>query len=104
MRRRDLLAGGAAALSARALMPSAAFAQSRYPERSIRLVVPFPPGGGFDAVARPWAEKMKTLLGTVVGTSIGLVQGYFGGLVDNVVVSRKEIPGAMEKTSLITEK
>jgi ATP-dependent protease ClpP protease subunit len=24
------------------------------------------------------------------------------GLVDNVVVSRKEIPGAMEKTSLLT--
>src|SRR4029077_8254942 len=62
----------------RALTPSAAFAQSRYPERPIRLVVPFPPGGGFDAVARPWAEKMKTLLGTVVvenqgggGSSLG---------------------------------
>jgi ATP-dependent Clp protease, protease subunit len=26
------------------------------------------------------------------------------GLVDNVVVSRKEIPGAMEKSSLITDK
>jgi ATP-dependent protease ClpP protease subunit len=24
------------------------------------------------------------------------------GLVDNVVVSRKEIPGAMDKTSLLT--
>jgi len=66
MRRRDLLAGGSAALSARALIPSPAFAQSTYPERPIRLVVPFPPGGGYDAVARPWAEKMKTLLGTVV--------------------------------------
>src|SRR5499426_1839441 len=78
MRRRDLLAGGSAALSARALIPSPAFAQSRYPERPIRLVVPFPPGGGYDAVARPWAEKMKTLLGTVVvenqgggGSSLG---------------------------------
>ena len=59
-------------------MPSSAFAQSAYPERPIRLVVPFPPGGGYDAVARPWAEKMKTLLGTVVvenqgggGSSLG---------------------------------
>lgn len=78
MRRRDLLAGGSAALSARALQPSSVFAQSRYPERPIRLVVPFPPGGGYDAVARPWADKMKTLLGTVVvenqgggGSSLG---------------------------------
>jgi ABC-type uncharacterized transport system substrate-binding protein len=26
-------------------------------------VVPFPPGGAFDAVGRPWADKMKPLLG-----------------------------------------
>jgi tripartite-type tricarboxylate transporter receptor subunit TctC len=78
MRRRDLLAGSLAALSARALMPSPALAQAKFPERPIRLVVPFPPGGGYDAVARPWADKMKTLLGTVVvenqgggGSSLG---------------------------------
>ena len=78
IRRRDLLALGLAALSARSLTPHPAFAQSKYPERPIRLVVPFPPGGGYDAVARPWAEKMKPLLGTVVvenqgggGSSLG---------------------------------
>ena len=42
-----------------------------YPTRPIRLVVPFPPGGAFDAVGRPWAEKMKPLLGTVVVENIG---------------------------------
>src|SRR5437868_14607079 len=46
------------------------WAQS-YPSRPIRLVIPFPPGGAFDAVGRPWAEKMKPLLGTVVVESIG---------------------------------
>ena len=42
-----------------------------YPSRPIRLVVPFPPGGAFDAVGRPWAEKMKPLLGTITIENIG---------------------------------
>jgi tripartite-type tricarboxylate transporter receptor subunit TctC len=78
MRRRDLLALGSAALSSHALIPRPAFAQSSYPERPIRLVVPFPPGGGYDAVGRPWADKIKPLLGTIVvenqgggGSSLG---------------------------------
>src|SRR5256714_7991378 len=42
-----------------------------YPTRPIRLVIPFPPGGAFDAVGRPWADKMKGLLGTLVVENIG---------------------------------
>jgi tripartite-type tricarboxylate transporter receptor subunit TctC len=42
-----------------------------YPTRPIRLVVPFPPGGAFDFVGRPWADKMKPLVGTVVIENIG---------------------------------
>ena len=78
MRRRDLLALGVAALAARSLTVQPAVAQSKYPDRPIRLVIPFPPGGGYDAVGRPWAEKMKSVLGTVVvenqgggGSSLG---------------------------------
>ncbi|TMK19942.1 MAG: tripartite tricarboxylate transporter substrate binding protein [Alphaproteobacteria bacterium] len=78
MRRRDLLALGVAALVARSLTLQPAVAQSKYPDRPIRLVIPFPPGGGYDAVGRPWAEKMKSVLGTVVvenqgggGSSLG---------------------------------
>jgi tripartite-type tricarboxylate transporter receptor subunit TctC len=67
-RRRFLhLAAGAAALPA---VSRIARAQA-YPTRPIRLVIPFPPGGAFDAVGRPWAEKMKPLLGTVVVENIG---------------------------------
>jgi len=46
-------------------------AAQNYPTRPIRLVVPFPPGGAFDALGRPWAEKMKPLLGTIVVENIG---------------------------------
>jgi tripartite-type tricarboxylate transporter receptor subunit TctC len=67
-RRRFLyLAAGAAALAA---ISPIARAQT-YPTRPIRLVIPFPPGGAFDAVGRPLADKMKPLLGTVVIENIG---------------------------------
>jgi tripartite-type tricarboxylate transporter receptor subunit TctC len=54
------LAGCAAALAGGARMAAAA-----YPERPIRLVLPFPPGGVFDIVGRPWADKVKVSLGSV---------------------------------------
>lgn len=34
-----------------------------YPDRQVRLVVPFPPGGGADTTARMLAEKMSERLG-----------------------------------------
>jgi tripartite-type tricarboxylate transporter receptor subunit TctC len=61
------LAAGAAALPG---VSRIARAQA-YPERPIRLVVPFPPGGAYDGLARPWAEKIKPLLGTVIIENIG---------------------------------
>jgi tripartite-type tricarboxylate transporter receptor subunit TctC len=74
-RRRFLhLAAGAAALPA---VSRTACAQA-YPTRPIRLVVPFPPGGAFDFVGRPWADKVKALLGTVVVESTGGGGGSLG--------------------------
>ena len=40
----------------------AAIAQA-YPVKPVRLIVPFPPGGGFDAIGRPYAERLGTALG-----------------------------------------
>src|SRR5882672_3233405 len=68
------LAASAVALPA---ISRTAVAQN-YPTRPIRLVVPLPPGGGFDALGRLWAEKMKPLLGTVVVENIGGGGGSLG--------------------------
>ena len=70
MKRRDLLALGAVAFSASALAQTA-LAQSKYPDRPIRLIVPFAPGGLYDSTARPWAESVKPHLGTVVVENMG---------------------------------
>jgi tripartite-type tricarboxylate transporter receptor subunit TctC len=90
MQRRDLLVALAGALLApRALTPRPASAQSKYPDRPIRLVVPFPPGGGYDAVGRPWAEKMKPLLGSVVVEN----QGGAGSSLGAAAVARARPDG-----------
>jgi tripartite-type tricarboxylate transporter receptor subunit TctC len=60
MNRRDVLALGLASLA------TSAFAQTRYTDRPIKLVVPFSPGGATDVVGRLWAERMKATLGTVI--------------------------------------
>ena len=44
---------------------STVHAQS-YPNRPIRLVVPYPPGGGTDVVARTLAQKMNEVMGQPV--------------------------------------
>src|SRR5262245_35127857 len=54
-----------AALLIVALGAPAAFAQS-YPAKTIRIIVPYPPGGGTDTAARLIAQKMSTSLGRSV--------------------------------------
>ena len=49
-------------LAALLAVPLLALAQT-YPSKPIRLVVPYPPGGGLDLFARPFAQKVTELLG-----------------------------------------
>src|SRR5258706_2147921 len=69
LRRRTFLQWALGVAGAHAL-PWVAHAQG-YPARPVRFVIPFPPGGAFDAVGRPLADKLKSLLGTVVVENLG---------------------------------
>jgi tripartite-type tricarboxylate transporter receptor subunit TctC len=89
MRRREVLTLGLAALSGPVAMTGAARGEAHFPERPIRLVVPFPPGGVYDAVGRPWADRMKTSLGTVVVENMGGA----GGVLGAAAVSRAQPDG-----------
>ena len=62
--RRRLL--GAAGLAALPLGSMPVGAQARWPERPVKLVVPFPPGGNSDALGRVVAERLRDLLGQSV--------------------------------------
>jgi tripartite-type tricarboxylate transporter receptor subunit TctC len=44
------------------LLPFASAAQD-WPNRPIKMIVPFPPGGGTDTVARPLSAKLSEILG-----------------------------------------
>jgi len=51
------------ALVALQFTPDAAHAQSKFPERTLRLVVPFAPGGVNDIIGRRWAQDLSKALG-----------------------------------------
>ncbi len=85
MNRRNFITSGLACVSAAAL-PRPAFA---YPDRPIKLIVPFSPGGATDVAARLWAEKVKPVLGTVVIEN----KGGGGGVIGATEVARSPADG-----------
>jgi len=62
MRRRNLLVLAGAALAAGTLSGVAASA-AEWPEKPVKLIVPYAPGGASDILARPWAELLTKAFG-----------------------------------------
>lgn len=87
LHRRQVLQWAAGAVALHKISP--AFSQTKFPERPIRLVIPFPPGGVYDTVGRPLAEQMKPSLGTIVVEN----QGGAGGSVAFASVARSRPDG-----------
>jgi tripartite-type tricarboxylate transporter receptor subunit TctC len=55
-------------------------AQAQYPDRPLRLIVPFPPGGGNDILARAVGQRMAEILGQqVIVDNRGGAGGLVGG-------------------------
>jgi tripartite-type tricarboxylate transporter receptor subunit TctC len=89
MRRRDVLTLGLSSVSMASLNMFPAFAQANYPEQPIRLIVPRAAGGVVDVVARLWADRVKSQLGTVVIEN----QGGGGGTIAAATVARAKPDG-----------
>lgn len=65
-RRHALTALAAGAASAALSQVAPAFAQADFPNRPLRVIVPQPPGGGFDFVARQLGERLSRRVGQSV--------------------------------------
>src|SRR5262249_11797617 len=93
MNRRKVLTGAAAS----ALLIGTRIARADWPERLVRLVVPFPPAGAIDVVARLVAPKLQQLWGkeVVIENKPGA-----GGNIGNELVARAAPDG---HTLLLTQ-
>ena len=85
-----LFAALAGVLAVLAAGPAIAQATDRYPDKPIRIMAPYAPGGNIDVTARIIAEKLKDVLGVTV-----LVENKAGasGMIGSDVVARSAPDG-----------
>ena len=86
-RRQGLVALAALALTA--AVPLAAQAQA-YPDKPVRFVVPYPPGGGTDVIARIVQQKLSAALGQQINIEN---KGGAGGSVGTEAVAKSAPDG-----------
>lgn len=82
-----LFAAFASSLSLSGVAPATA---AQYPERPIRVVVPYPPGGGTDVVARIVQQRMQQALGQ---TLVIDNRGGGGGSIGSEAVAKAQPDG-----------
>lgn len=90
----------AASLAAAALLALPAAAQG-YPDKPVRLILPFPPGGSADFIARLLAEQLRAKMGQPFivenkpGASGNLATGYVAKSPDDGYTLLVGVTGAM---------
>jgi len=84
-----MLALSVAAAGAGALLPAAAHAQP-YPSRALRMIVPFPPGGPNDIIARVVAQRMGEALGQQIVVDN---RGGAGGIIGTETAAKANPDG-----------
>ena len=62
MHRREFLSLAAGTLAA-GVSTSASAQTTNWPEKPVKLILPYAPGGATDAIARPWSEKLSQAFG-----------------------------------------
>jgi len=90
MKKRSFLAQGIALGASLATTGFPVIAQNKYPDRPIRLVVPFAPGGDGDIMGRTWVKHVSQLAGinVVVDNKAG-----GGGVIGATEVARSKPDG-----------
>lgn len=78
------------AATAAAVLPLPTLAQGTYPDKPVRFVVPYPPGGGTDVIARIVQGKLQAQLGQTVVIEN---RGGGGGSLGTDVVAKAAADG-----------
>jgi len=87
--RRSLL-GAASAGAAAAILPASLWAQSTYPSKAVTLIVPNPPGGNTDILARIFSVPLAKALGQPVVVEN---RGGAGGVIGMTAAARAMADG-----------
>jgi tripartite-type tricarboxylate transporter receptor subunit TctC len=87
----------AVALSIALVIPTSIHAQAPYPNRPVRMIVPFPPGGPTDVIARLIAQKFSERL---IASAAGHIKG---GSLRAIAVSSPQRSSALPDVPTLAE-